>query len=108
MAWVVESVESCARCGERTPHRRRPLAPLRIAGGLLCLLAASLTPGLLALEGLAGGSRLALMALCLLVARGLWTSDAGRHRDLACARCRERALEAGRRLRRAPRTIDIV
>ena len=106
MAWVVETVETCTTCGEVTAHRRRQWAPLRIACWLVIGGVSTFSLALWTLGAITPLSGLLLVGFGALLGRGLWTSDAQRHWDLACARCRERALEGERRLRRAPSTFD--
>jgi hypothetical protein len=88
--FAIESVRECERCGGRTPHSRRRVAPLLVAAALLAALALRL-----AFLGAAG-----VVAALLFGAAGaflvLLDRRSGWH--LACERCRGKWL-ASRRLR---------
>lgn len=87
---AAERIEPCARCGERTPHSHRRLAPLLFAAGAFTALAAWLCT--FGAPGVAAGCTFLGLALSLAFA----DRRLGWH--IACERCRGRWL-ASRRLR---------
>lgn len=78
--WIRERIETCATCGETTPHSRRVIAlPLLLASALV-------------LAGLAcflyGGSGWVLGGLLGFVALFVFFRDRERFWRIACERCR--------------------
>jgi hypothetical protein len=107
---VIETVEPCATCSEVTPHSRRRHAPLAWLAATLGLLASLQGAAAITAARLGAGLLCIALASCAL---GLLKADRARRWDLACTRCRGKALAAARPLRRRWRlplratTIDL-
>jgi hypothetical protein len=90
---VIETCEPCTSCGEVPPHSRRRIAPLRWLARALGLLAALLAVVAIAGRPLLAGPVALLLALAVL---GLLQVDRARRWDLACTRCRGKAVAGAR------------
>ena len=94
---MIETCEVCTICGEVTPHSRRRWAPLKLAAGIVLALALALIVAALLVGGSVGVAAGALGLVALLpAAAGLWHADSALRWDLACTRCRVKAIAAAR------------
>lgn len=111
---VIETCEPCATCGEVTPHSRRRHAPLCwTAAALAALAGAGWVAAASGRLGLVAPRVVLAGAVCIVTALVAARADRARRWDLACNRCRGKAIagrRAGRRCWRLPlraTTIDM-